>query len=194
MQQVLRAVAALGLALFLTGCADAPATSDPDSAPVAASGREDEPSAKHSQNPTTSRRGPLSSGSLTASCVEEYAPDVVVADRSFAFDGTVLTIGPSVSDRGDGADLDTSGVAFKVHEWFAGGDGDTVIVDMQIPLANSSSASDEGYSYGVGSRLLVSGEPRWGGAPLDAPIAWSCGFSRYYDAATAVAWRDAARP
>jgi len=33
-------------------------------------------------------------------------------------------------------------------------------------------------SYGVGSRLLVSGEPRWGGGALTNAIAWGCGFTQ----------------
>ncbi len=46
-----------------------------------------------------------------------------------------------------------------------------------------------GDAYGTGSRLLISGEPQWGSAPLDAPIAWSCGFSRYYAEKTAPSGR-----
>lgn len=191
MQRVRGVLGALGLALLLAGCGHAASTIRPESDPVTSSRGETENSEQYSDNPTSGRHGPLRSGSPAASCVEQYAPDAI-ADRSFAFDGTVLSIGPSASDRGDAADLDTSGVTFEVNEWFAGGDSDTVVVDMQSPTGLSSAS--EGYSYGVGSRLLVSGEPRWGGAPLDAPIAWSCGFSRYYDAATAGAWREAARP
>jgi hypothetical protein len=45
-------------------------------------------------------------------------------------------------------------------------------------------------TYEVGTRLLVSGEPRWGGAPLDRAIAYGCGgFTRYYEAALAEEWR-----
>jgi hypothetical protein len=43
----------------------------------------------------------------------------------------------------------------------------------------------------MGSRLLVSGEPRWGGTPLEDPIAWGCGFTRYYDSGTAKSWKQA---
>jgi len=134
-------------------------------------------------HPTTDRTGPLPDGA-DASCIESYAPQAV-SGRSFAFDGEVVKIGPSISDRGDGGDLDLPGVTFVVREWFSGGQGDTVTVDMQAPAVDSA--------YGVGSRLLVSGEPRWGGSPLTEPIAWACGFSRYYDAHTAAAWRDASR-
>jgi hypothetical protein len=103
----------------------------------------------------------------------------------------VLAVAGSVSDRGDEADLGLPGVTFGVREWFSGGRGDTVTVDVQLPTTGSSDPSDPGYGYGVGSRLLVSGEARWGGSPLEFPIAWGCGFSRYYDPETATAWRDA---
>ena len=58
---------------------------------------------------------------------------------------------------------------------------------MQQPKAVTGEAG--GYVYDIGSRLLVSGEPRWEGSPLDAPIAWGCGFARYYDPQTAAVWR-----
>jgi hypothetical protein len=44
-------------------------------------------------------------------------------------DAVVLEIGPSVSDRGDNADLGVAGITFEVREWFAEGDADTVTVD-----------------------------------------------------------------
>jgi hypothetical protein len=160
----------LVLASILTACADDVSVDNPD-------------------NPTDSRTGSLPDDA-SASCVESYAPEAVAA-RSFAFDGEVVKIGPSVSDRGDGGDLDLPGVTFDVHEWFKGGHEDTVTVDMQPPSTDSAPSEDEGDAYGVGSRLLVSGEARWGGAALDQPIAWACGFTRYYDPETATAWRDA---
>ncbi len=142
-----------------------------------------------SRNPTSGRTGPLPDGGA-ASCVESYAPKAVKG-RAFAFDGVVVEVGPSVSDRGDEADLGLPGVTFEVREWFSGGRADTVTVDMQPPRTGSADPSDPGYAYGVDSRLLVSGEARWGGSPLEHPIAWGCGFSRYYDPETATAWRDA---
>ncbi len=141
------------------------------------------------QNPTAEPRGPLPDGG-TASCVEGYDP-IAATGRAFAFDGVVVAVGASVSDRGNGADLGLPGVTFEVREWFSGGRRDTVTVDVQTPTTESTEPSDPGDAYGVGSRLLVSGEARWGGAPLEFPIAWGCGFSRYYDPETATAWRDA---
>lgn len=125
------------------------------------------------------READLSSNAL-ASCAEAYSPSAAAA-RAFAFDGVVVRVGPSVSDRGDSADLGMPGVTFEVREWFVGGPADSVTVDMQLP-------PDE---FPVGSRLLVSGEPRWGGGPLDYPIAWSCGFTFAYDSVEAAAWRRA---
>ncbi len=141
------------------------------------------------RNPTADRTGALPDGGA-ASCVESYAPDALTG-RAFAFDGVVLDIGPSVSDRGDGADLGLPGVTFKVREWFSGGRADTVTVDVQPPTTGSADPSDPVHAYGIGSRLLVSGEARWGGSALEAPIAWGCGFTRYYDLETAMAWHDA---
>ncbi len=132
-------------------------------------------------------QGPIGSSSAT-SCVEEYSSPTL-KDRAFAFDGTAIAIGPSISDK-PGARLTTSGVTFQVNEWFKGGSGDTVTVDMW----GFGAASEEyGWPRKVpeGTRLLVSGEPRWGGSPLDQAIAWPCGFTRYYDPQTADQWRAA---
>lgn len=110
-----------------------------------------------------------------------------MARRSFAFDGTVVAIGPALSNRATpplagqplaGPPLPLAGVTFRVNTWFRGGTGPTVTVDMQAPATVSS---DPLPAYGVGTRLLVSGEPRWGGAPLNAAIAWGRGFTRPSD-------------
>ena len=127
-------------------------------------------------------------GDAAADCVENYSPAAVAA-RAFAFDGTVTATGPARSNR-SGVALPLAGVTFRVNEWFRGGTGATVTIDMEAP-ANVS--SDPLPAYGIGTRLLVSGEPRWGGAPLDAAIAWSCGFTRYYDPETAAEWAAATR-
>ena len=121
-----------------------------------------------------------------ASCVESYDVGASVAGRAFAFDGTVAAIGPASTDR-EGLDSGLVGVRFEVNEWFAGGNPDTVVVDLTQP--DLPGLDEVPPAYGVGTRLLVSGEPRWGGAPLDDPIAWGCGFTRYYDEATAGSWR-----
>jgi hypothetical protein len=142
-------------------------------------------------NPTGVPSGPLPEDGLK-SCVEAYQP-ATVAHRAFAFDGVVVDIGPAHSNRSGLGYLDLAGVTFAVGEWFFGGTGPTVTIDMDPPLAGAQYGPAEFFhSYGIGSRLLVSGEPRWGGSPLNAPIAWSCGFTRYYDQQTAQSWRQAA--
>lgn len=133
--------------------------------------------------------GPLPDGTAT-SCVEEYSPEAV-ADRAFAFDGVVVDVGSATSNRGGDSNLDLAGVTFEVGEWFSGGRGSTVTIDMPAPTEGSHGLSEGGPSYAIGSRLLVSGEPRWGGTALSDAIAWSCDFTRYYDPATANSWARA---
>lgn len=134
--------------------------------------------------------GPLSAAGA-ASCTESYSPDAVAA-RGFAFDGTVTHIGPARSNQAGSEHLDLAGVTFAVNEWFHGGSGSVVTIDMpRTSRSISESISQPPPSYGVGTRLLVSGEPRWGGVPLADAIAWGCGFTRYYDAQSASEWRTA---
>lgn len=115
---------------------------------------------------------------------------MTIGNRDFAFDGTVMSIGPGTTNwPGPGrGDLDLASVTFQVNEWFTGGDGDTVAVDMGAP---TDGEMQQAATYEVGTRLLVSGEPRWGGAPLDRAIAYGCGgFTRYYEASMAEEWRQ----
>jgi hypothetical protein len=142
--------------------------------------------------PTTSSAPTPTAGgsSASASCVETYS-SAAVAGRAFAFDGTVTAIGPAASNR-PGVALPLVGTTFQVNQWFRGGSGDTVTVDMDAPPTANSSSDPSLPVYGVGSRLLVSGEPRWGGAPL-AAIAWGCGFTRSYDPRIAAEWAAATR-
>lgn len=152
-----------------------------------AQGSRDEPG--DVENPTARLTGPLPGGGA-ASCVEDYSPEAVT-NRAFAFDGVVIEIGSAISDRGDDSDLGLAGVTFEVGEWFAGGSGTTATVDMPLPVEESHGLSEGGPSYAIGSRLLVSGEPRWGGTQLADAIAWGCDFTRYYDPATAKSWNEA---
>ena len=165
--------------------------------------------------------GPLSTGAA-ASCAEEYSPARVTA-RAFAFDGTVTAIGPSRTNtpewiqelaREGAVPLPLVAATFTVHEWYAGGSGSTVTVDMSPPSpgsahSNGAGTAEGGPSYGVGARLLVSGEHRSNDAAPIKPlppgttwkariggpnflIAWDgCGFTRYHDKATADSWRAA---
>ena len=131
------------------------------------------------------RHGALPEGA-DASCAIAYSIDTLPR-VAFAFDGVVTAIGPPRTNRGR-AVLPLVSASFSVRSWFRGGSDATVTVDLAAPQASS----DEGPpAYGIGTRLLVSGQPRWGGAPLDDAIAWGCGFTRYYDPATAKLWRRA---
>jgi hypothetical protein len=129
--------------------------------------------------------GPVSG--TAGSCVERYSP-AAVANRAFAFDGTVTSIDAGTTDRPGRGALHYAAVTFSVNEWFDGGSGPTATVDMAPPTAFAHSEAQR-WSYEVGTRLLVSGEPRWGGAPLDDAIGWGCGFTRYYDPTPAASWR-----
>lgn len=134
------------------------------------------------------RTGPLG-GAGTASCVQAYSP-AALPERAFAFDGTVSTVARGTTDEPGRGRLDTVAVTFVVHEWFKGGAARTATVDLMAP--GSSGADGDPPAYEEGTRLLVSGEPRWGGEPLDDPIAWTCGgWTRYYEQAVADDWRSA---
>ena len=141
--------------------------------------------------PNTQLTGPVQDGG-TASCVMEYSPANMVG-LAFAFDGTVTSIGPGHSDRPGKGSLGMVGVTFTVNEWFIGGSGTTVTVDMPAPDARDGGGMNEAppAAYDVGTRLLVSGQHRWGEATMADAIAWGCGFTRYYDRATADGWRAA---
>ncbi|MGI5183280.1 hypothetical protein ACQEVZ_44190 [Dactylosporangium sp. CA-152071] len=78
-------------------------------------------------------------------------------------------------------------VTFKVHRWFRGGSAESVTVGLPNPTGG---VSLEVALFGIGSRLLVSGEPRFGGTPLTDPVAWACGFTRWHDAVDAEVWQQ----
>jgi len=141
-----------------------------------------------------SHTGAVFGDSESQSCVEGYSP-MAVAGRSFAFDGTVIAIGAPVSNsNGPGRDpLEVVGVTFRVNEWFRGHSGEVAVVDLYPPNSTIGAIELPAPAYEIGSRLLVSGEPRWGGAPLDSAIAWPCGFTRYFDPRTAAEWAAATR-
>lgn len=133
---------------------------------------------------------PLLSPKSFASCVEGYNL-TTLQGRAFAFDGTVTSTAAMQPPQ---AEMDARAgylaVTLPVHEWFRGGDQSSVTVDLVPGPTQGTVTSVEGASFGVGTRLLVTGEPRFGGPPLQAPVAWSCGFTRDYDQPTAAAWRQ----
>lgn len=178
-------VALAAATTLLTGCAGDPAVEvAPDPSPTPAV--TPPPTAES----TPDRRRDAAPGGGAARCVEQYLPRAVDR-RAFAFDGTVSDIAPTPA--GDRRDLGYVAVTFTVNEWFHGGQTDTVTVDMASPDAVLSETAVSGGSYEIGSRLLVSGEPRWGGQPLDDAVAWGCGFTRQYDPGTADRWRTAGK-
>ncbi|GAA2635631.1 hypothetical protein [Paractinoplanes durhamensis] len=125
-------------------------------------------------------------------CVKAYSPRTV-AENTFAFDGTVTGIGPARTERSpQPGRLDLRSVTFQVHTWFKGGSAGTAVVDMDAPAVGSTTGGEGVPAYQIGTRLLVSGMPRWGdAAPLTDAIAWGCGFTRYYSPSMAAAWAAA---
>lgn len=135
--------------------------------------------------------GPLADTN-PAQCVKEYSP-TTLAENAFAFDGTVTSIGRGRTDRPSTEDSGLRSVTFQVNEWFKGGAGATAVVDMNDPLLSGPGIDERLPAYQVGSRLLVTGMPRWGGAPLENAIAWGCGFTRYYSPEMAAQWATATK-
>lgn len=103
------------------------------------------------------------------SCVETYSADTL-ANRDFAFDGTVAAI-------------DRDQVTFTVNERFAGSGGAETTLTA-TGMTGTSITSAGGPSLTAGQRYLVAG---------DDTFAWACGFTQPYDAAGAVEWADATR-
>lgn len=144
-----------------------------------------------SQQPAASGASEGSGSSISNfSCVEAY--DLTsLKGRDFAFDGTVSGIAAIQPPQAEtDARAGYLAVTFIVHQWFRGGDQATVTVDMLPGSTQGITSSPEGATFGVGTRLLVSGEPRFGGGPLQAPVAWPCGFTRHFDQSTAATWRQ----
>jgi hypothetical protein len=127
-------------------------------------------------------------GPVSARCVEEYSPDTL-RNRAFAFDGTVVSIelrqDPNLEVQG-GEDSREPWVTFSVHHWYRGGSGDEVGVWIENLNMETSVGT---ITAEPGTRLLVAGEPRWGGAPFDDAIAWACGFTQPYSPEVAAKWQ-----
>ena len=160
----------LGLALLGTACAE----EDPPprtQAPV---------EAETSASSTTST-------DIAASCVEVYSPETL-ANRSFAFDGTVASIETRTDPKLPAGEREVPWVWFVVHKWFEGGSGETVGIWMDGVNIETSAGTT---SVQEGTRLLVAGEPRWGGDPLDDPLAWTCGFTQPWSEDAAAEWEAA---
>ena len=102
-----------------------------------------------------------------------------LAERSWAFDGTLTAVST-------GTDSQLGGVptaSFTVNRWYKGGSGDEVTVQYeQGPISEYAPTAD------AGARLLVTGEPRWGGEPLEDAVAWGCGFTQRWTPSAAEQW------
>jgi hypothetical protein len=82
-------------------------------------------------------------------------------------------------------------VTFRVHEWFHGGPGDTVTVDLPPPSGTGPRYDESTRSYEAGTRLLVSDMSILGGVAPQYPIAARCGLTRYYSQQSAAEWKTA---
>ena len=108
-----------------------------------------------------------SSDPRAALCVEQYGLDTL-RNRSFAFDGTVLSI------SGDE-------VTFAVGESYIGSVGATVTLTA-TGLTGTTVTSAGGPDLTMGGRYLVAGDDRF---------VWACGFTQPYDARVAAQWKQA---
>ena len=106
-------------------------------------------------------------GTGSASCVEQYTP-TTLANRSFAFDGTVSAISGEQ-------------VTFTVGTAYRGAAGGTITLDAP-GMTGTAITSAGGPNLAVGERYLVAG---------DDHFVWACGYTQPYDAAVAAEWTAA---
>jgi hypothetical protein len=140
----------------------------------------------------TSRSQPPSDRSEpgpASSCVEEYGPETL-SRRAFAFDGTIIAVeirkDPKLPPPEEGVvDEGIPWVAFSVHRWYRGGSAPEAGVWIEHLNVQTSVETISGTP---GTRLLVAGQPRWGGDPMDDAIAWACGFTQPYTDEAAADW------
>ncbi len=106
-------------------------------------------------------------GPGSAMCVEQYSLSTL-ANRAFAFDGTVTAI---AGER----------VTFTVSAAFRGVSGTTVTLDAP-GMTGTAITSAGGPNLVAGGRYLVAGE---------STFAWACGYTQPYDAGVASSWAAA---
>lgn len=114
------------------------------------------------QAPVTGPGGSIAPGAAT--CVEPYTK-AALANRAFAFDGTVSAI-------------DGERVTFSIGRSFKGASGATITLDAQ-GMTGTTITSAGGPTLAVGGRFLVAGDDRF---------AWGCGYTQPYDDAVAAEW------
>jgi hypothetical protein len=108
-------------------------------------------------------------GTGIGSCVETYSLETL-ANRDFAFDGTVAAI-------------DGDQVTFDIDQSFSGSLDDPVTLTA-TGMTGTSITSAGGPSLAEGQRYLVAG---------DDTFIWACGFTQPYEAAVAADWEEATR-
>lgn len=106
-------------------------------------------------------------GTGSASCVEQYSP-TTLANRSFAFDGTVSAISGEQ-------------VTFTVTKAYRGAGGGTITLDA-LGMTGTTITSAGGPNLAIGERYLVAG---------DDHFVWACGYTQPYDAGVAAEWASA---
>jgi hypothetical protein len=124
-----------------------------------------------SSSPAAAPTGPsVPLGDAMAMCLDAESAGTI-ADRDFAFDGTVTAIG------------DEERVTFTVNRVFVGDlGGETTLVAGGMAAGHLTSNGGPGME--VGGRYLVSG---------DEDYAWNCGFTQTYSDALAAEWEATAR-
>ncbi len=170
-----RLAAALAAALLLaSGCSsavDEAAVTEPTVDEPTDPDAGDGPRPDGGQPPADSEQAAPRTGAVElgprAPCDATYSA-TEVGSRDFAFDGTITSIVGDV-------------VTFEPREWFVGERDLRATTSVGMAPPTDPGPSETGPAYGVGDRLLVSGDDR---------IAWGCGFTRYYDTGTARAWRN----
>jgi hypothetical protein len=180
----------LGVSLLavLASCTSAPSRdSESPTSEAASTTQHDvtEPSAGSSLPSNAGSETPSTSSDVrvvtVASCAFEYDPSAL-AERSWAFDGTLVSLGTLVDSQ-----LGTVPAAtFTVNHWYRGGSGSKATVQFEMGPISEHVLDTE-----IGARLLVTGEPRWGGQPLEDPVAWGCGFTQPWTAEAADSWANA---
>jgi hypothetical protein len=119
----------------------------------------------------------------------------IASSDVFAFDGTVKSIEirdvPNEFEPG----YQEYFVTFDVNEWYRGGEGDEVSVwfsSLWLAESDMIIEADDAELVRTGTRLLVSGGSRTGGAALEDPVAGTmCGNTKFYSSETAGEWSEA---
>lgn len=143
------AVAAIAV-VALTACSDG-------GAPSADPGTSGSAAADELSDPIVAEDGTSGLGQ----CAFEFSPQTL-AERQFAFDGTVAEIVEPEAMDGPYA------VVFEVSRWYRGGGGATVTL-QSYDVSGTSLAGD--LRLQEGERILASG---------DDGMLWGCGFSMPY--------------